>query len=108
MNTKYDVGDSLRERGLTTNVDRFECDMCGHEASITDPHAIAELVDHCMFDHVSRASIVAVTITVAADAYQVALELGLDAQTGAEQTWRDKRIQEIDALKRLLSPTGCA
>jgi hypothetical protein len=106
MKTKYDVGDALREQGLRTNVNKFECAACGRAASISDPPEIAELVDHCMFDHVGRESIMAVTYTVAADRFQVALEMGLDAATLSEQLWRDKRVEEIDHLKRLLSSNG--
>lgn len=115
-----EVGDSLRERALRAGLVRLECGACSEQAWVTDPRAVAALVEHCAFGHVRRESIIGIQTTELVSNYMLARKLGTPPQTDHEQAWRDsvdaehepltidehaRKVQAAEILERMLTLT---
>lgn len=118
--TPGEVGDSLRERALRAGLVRLECGACSETAWVTDPSAVAQLVEHCAYDHGTRESIIGIQTTELVSNYMLARRLGTPAQTEHEQAWRDavdaehepltvdehaRKVQAATILERMLELT---
>lgn len=85
------IGDSLREQALTMHYTKLACAGCSLDAWTSDPDAIAQLVDHALFDHIGRQSIMGVREDELITGYALALRRGAPPQTEHEQRWRDEQ-----------------
>lgn len=65
-----------------------ECDACGLSSDNIGSDA---LIEHALFDHVSRAGLKVVRHGALLSSFELSLAAGLEARTDAEQKWRDER-----------------
>lgn len=86
----------LLERAADRDFMSLQCESCGREVSLVGSESSAELltlvanlIEHCMFDHLGRMAIVGVSPpTHLVGGYALAASLGLTPQTGHEEEWR--------------------
>jgi hypothetical protein len=83
----------LLERSADRGFVSLECESCGNSIDlIENPEVLTvlmHLIEHCMFDHLSRTAIVGVsTPTHLVGGYALASSLGLTPQTKNEEEWR--------------------
>lgn len=79
----------------------FLCGMCAREAGVgmpddgANPGRVYDLVEHVMFDHVTRADIQVQVTSQLILSYEVALVAGLDARTEHEVKWREEQAAKL-------------
>lgn len=93
---------NLKERGGKGTID-LECD-CGYfaeDVTIGDSEErVKQLLDHILFDHVSRHDLMIVRRASLLGGYELARMAGLDALTEHEVQWREANPQPPLALLR--------
>ena len=74
----------------TKVVAHFECEG-GCRRAEGNVDEIVALIEHCLFDHLAPREIRVVASSTYTTPYEMRLELGLDAQTEAEEKWRTRQ-----------------
>lgn len=92
--SKYALGDSLREQALKEKLTALECAGCGLDAWIGDSTAIAALIEHAAYEHGTRQDIVGVKHVGFITGYTLGLRLGAPPVTEHEARWREE--QEVN------------
>lgn len=66
----------------------LSCNACGREYDDPTQPQILELIEHVLFEHVSRADVMVTRSAVLVTSNELAQSAGVAARTEAEERWR--------------------
>lgn len=66
----------------------FHCDGCDDHVDDPDVDTLADLIEHVMFDHITRMGLDVVRRGPLLSGYELALSMDLPARTEHEEKWR--------------------